>query len=166
MALGGNLKLLRQGLLDNTSFGMGLDLGALVRFDRGFTIGARLADATTTRISWDTGRRESIQPTLILGSSYTRSLSKLGTVTAAMGVNSSFEGRKEASQFSGGAWGSDWQAGLEYWYMRSIALRLGTDAGNMTAGAGIRHRGLGADYAFLSHDELDDTHRVSASVRF
>lgn len=166
LAVGGNVKLVRQGLLDNTSFGMGLDLGALLRLDGGFTVGARLADATTTRISWDTGRRESIQPTLILGSAYSRGLDRLGAVTAAVGLSSSFDGRKEASQVSGGAWGSDLQAGLEYWYARSVALRLGMDAGNMTAGAGLRHRGLGADYAFLSHDELDDTHRVSASVRF
>ncbi len=166
VALGGNLKLVRQGLLDNTSFGMGLDLGALVRLDGGLTIGARLADASTTRISWDTGRTESVQPSLIVGSSYTRSLNGLGSLTAAVGLNNSFDGRREASQISGGDWGSDWQVGLEYWYSRSIAVRLGSDAGHMTAGAGIRHRGLGVDYAFLSHDELDDTHRVSASVRF
>jgi hypothetical protein len=55
LALGGNVKLIRQGLLNNTSFGMGLDLGLIFRPMPGFSLGARLTDATTTRISWDTG---------------------------------------------------------------------------------------------------------------
>jgi hypothetical protein len=166
-ALGGNAKLIRQGLLDNTSFGMGLDLGILYHGGYGLDFGARLADATTTLISWDTGHRESVMPSLSLGASWTRPLEAVhGNLTAVASVNSSFDGRKEASQFSGGPWGGDFQGGLEYWYGRSVAARVGSDAGHFTAGAGLRFRGLGADYAYLSHEELDATHRISASVRF
>lgn len=162
-SLGGNVKVLRQGLLDNTSFGMGLDLGFLYALRPDLTFGARLADATTTQISWDTGTRESVAPTLGLGFQYSRGFAPLrGTLTAAGDFGVSFDGRQEASQVGNG----DLQGGLEYWYDQTVAARVGADAGNFTAGAGLRIRSLGVDYAFLSHDELDDTHRVSASLRF
>jgi hypothetical protein len=77
-----------------------------------------------------------------------------------------FEGRKKASEFSAGRVGGDFQGGFEYWFSRAIALRFGSSAGEWTAGGGLRYRGLGADYAFLPNDELGETHRISASVRF
>lgn len=166
-SLGGNFKLLRQGLLDNTSFGIGVDLGVLYDLRENVTLGMRIADATTTRISWDTGHRESIAPTVALGAQWTQSLDAIrGSVTAAGDLTRSFDGRDEASQIGGG---SDLQGGLEYWYDQKVAARVGSDAGRFTAGAGLRIdgilQGLGVDYAFLAHDELGDTHRVSASVR-
>jgi len=122
---------------------------------------------TSTPITWDTGRRETITPSLRLGAAWTRPLSGLrSSITAGIGLASSFDGRNEVSQASSGAWGGDFQGGLEYWYRGAFAARIGSDAGDLTAGAGLRYRSLGADYAYLSHEELDATHRVSASVRF
>lgn len=167
LALGGNVKLIRQGLLDNTSFGLGLDLGAIYQAARSVTVGLRLADATTTRISWDTGRKETVLPSWTLGVGFRRDLPRVhGRLNVGLAMASTFDGRETASQVSGGAWGSDLQGGLEYWHHGSLAARLGVDAGSLTAGAGVRYRALGADYAYLSHEELDATHRVSASVRF
>jgi hypothetical protein len=165
--LGASAKLIRQSLLDHSSFGMGLDLGAVFRPRPGWSLGLRVADATTTPLSWDTGRRESIAPSLALGAGWTRSLDSLrGTLTAGVGISSVLDGRETASQVSGGGLGGDLQGGLEYWYARTVAARVGMDAGDLTAGAGLRVRGLGADYAYLSSEEFDATHRVSASVRF
>jgi hypothetical protein len=165
--VGGNLKVVRQGLLQNTSFGMGVDVGLLYLAGHDFTLGARLADITTTQISWDTGTREVVAPSVTLGAQWTRSLPGIkGDLTVAADLPMTFEGREEASQFSAGALGSDFQGGLEYWFSHAVALRLGTAAGEWTAGGGLRYRLLGADYAFLPHDDLGDTHRISASVRF
>jgi len=167
LSLGGNLKMIRQGLLNNTSFGMGIDLGALYRPMKEISLGARVADVTTTRISWDTGHKETILPTVSLGAAWTHALPALnGTITAGLGLASTFSGRDAASQVASGAWGGDLQAGLEYWYGHTVAARIGSDSGSLTAGAGLRGRGLGADYAYLSNQDLDATHRVSASVRF
>lgn len=164
---GGNLKVVRQALLRNTSFGMGFDLGAMVFLRRDLTAGIRLADITTTQISWDTGHREMISPSMALGIQWTREIPSLrGHLTAAADLGLSFEGRVEASQFGSGALGGDFQGGLEYWFSRKIAARVGTSAGEWVAGGGLRYRRLGADYAFLPHDDLGDTHRISASVRF
>jgi len=166
-SLGGNVKLLRQGLLDNTSFGMGLDLGVLFHPRPNLDLGLRVSDVTQTQVSWDTGHRESISPTVALGLKYTQPMPGLkGSLTAAGDFNQTLDGRDAASQAGGG----DFQGGLEYWHDDVVAARVGSDAGDFTAGAGLRIRsllgGLGVDYAFLAHDVFDDTHRVSASVRF
>lgn len=166
-SLGGNLKIVRQALLRNTSFGMGVDLGAMIRLMPTVTLGIRLADITTTQISWDTGTREVVSPTVTVGGQYTGAVpNQLGHVTVSTDLGFSFDGREEASQFGSGSLAGDFQGGFEYWFSRAVALRLGTSAGDWTAGGGIRYRGLGADYAFLPHDDLGDTHRISGSVRF
>lgn len=165
--LGGTLKLLRQELLNNSSFGIGADLAALFFARPDLSLGLRLADITTTQISWDTGTRESISPTVLLGAQYTRQIAPLrGVVTAGVDVDLAFDGAETASQFSSGALGGELAAGLEYWFQRTVALRVGVDAGSMTAGAGVRVNRFGVDYAFVGHDEFDDSHRVSGSVTF
>jgi hypothetical protein len=165
--VGGNLKILRQALVRNTSFGMGADLGLLFSPSPSLSFGARFADITTTQISWDTGTREVVDPSLAIGAKWSRSLAGLRSdLVLAADLATTFDGRDAASQFSGGSLGGDFQGGLEYWYARAVALRAGTSAGTWTAGGGLRYRGLGVDYAFLPHDDLGDTHRVSASVRF
>ena len=166
-SIGGNLKVVRQALLQNTSFGMGVDLGLLITARRDIVFGVRLADITTTQISWDTGTREVVSPSMTFGARWTRAVPSLGGhLTAAADIGMSFEGRVQASQFGSGALGGDFQGRLEYWFSRAVAARVGTMAGEWTAGGGIRFRGLGADYAFLPHDDLGDTHRLSASVSF
>lgn len=165
--LGGNAKLLRQGLLDNTSFGLGLDLGVLYRLRPELTLGGRLSDATGTRLSWDTGHSETVDPSLTVGARWSRELASVrGSITAGGDVGLHFDNREAASQIGSGAFAGDLQGGLEYWYDHLLAARLGSDAGNLTAGAGVRVTSLSVDYAYLSNEELDDTHRVSASFRF
>jgi hypothetical protein len=81
----------------------------------------------------------------------------------------SFEGATEKPDFLAFTVGDvpvTFSPGAEYWYNNTVALRAGSDAGNFTAGAGIRYKQVGADYAYLAHDELESTHRVSALVRF
>lgn len=165
--LGGTLKLLRQELLTNSSFGIGADLAAIYFPRPDLSLGVRLADITTTQISWDTGRRESVSPTALVGAQFTRQMPALrGAITAGVNVDLGFDGAGSASQFSSGALGGDFAAGVEYWFQRAVALRAGADAGNLTAGAGLRVSRFGVDYAFVSHDELDDSHRISGSVTF
>lgn len=163
LALGVSAKSIRQGLVGNSSFGFGLDFGAHYRANSALTFGARLADVGTT-LSWDSGTRESVTPQLSLGATWRRAIPGLrGSLAASGNLVYATDGRDEASQLGSGA---DLQGGVEYWFDRVVAARVGSDAGDFTAGAGLRHRGLGIDYAFLGHADLDDTHRISASVAF
>ena len=56
--------------------------------------------------------------------------------------------------------------GAEWQLSESLAVRLGLDEGNITAGAGFRKQGVAVDYAYLAHPELADVNRLSVSVRF
>jgi hypothetical protein len=165
---GANVKILRQDLVgDGSSFGFGADLGALwVPSDR-FSIGAALRDATTTQLVWDTGRRETVVPTFALGMQYTREVASLsGVVTLAGDVDLAFEDLGDADQFAAGAVTGNAHLGAEYWFRKAVAVRVGSDSGDWTAGAGFRAGRFGADYAFLSNDTFDTTHRLSGIVRF
>lgn len=167
LRMGGNLKVVRQGLVGNTSFGMGADLGLLYELRRDATLGIKFSDITTTQISWDTGTREVVSPSITFGAQWTRQLAGLRSqITFAADIATTFDGRDTASQFGSGAAASDFQGGMEYWFSHAVALRFGTNAGTWTGGGGLRYRAFEADYAFLPHDELQNTHRISASVRF
>jgi hypothetical protein len=167
LALGGSLKLIRQDLPGHSSFGIGIDLAAQWEVSPALRVGARLSDATTTQLYWDTGRRETVVPALYLGTAYSHDLSGTGiTATLAADLALSFDGRETASTFSAGAVSGDPMVGLEAWYRSLFAARVGWQWSGVTAGAGFRVRGFGADYAFVPHEDLGSSHRVSASYTF
>jgi hypothetical protein len=162
-----NVKLVRQSLVgEGASFGIGADLGFRFQASQRLAFGVRLADITTTQLFWDTGRRETVAPTVTLGAHTTQAIPSLqGALTMGLDLGFAFEGQ-EADQFGGGTVSGNFLPGAEYWFKRTVALRVGSEGGDLTAGAGVRYKQVGADYAYLSHDELDSTHRVSALVRF
>jgi len=166
LSFGGSLKVIRQDLPGHTSFGLGADLGALWQPRVDLRLGARLSDATTTQLYWDSGRRETVTPTLSLGGALTRTLlAEALDVTLATDLVLYFDGRSTASQFEFGL-PADLNAGLETWFRRLFAARIGWQESGVTAGAGFRVRGLGVDYAFVPHEALGSSHRVSASYAF
>ncbi len=164
VSIGGTIKLVRADLVGTDATGIGADLGLVWLASKQVTVGLLAQDVTTTRISWDTGHRETVWPSVTVGSYYARPIGGLGVVSAAFDLAFTTDGREEASQFASGGLGGDVRAGLEYWYRQSLALRVGSDAGQLAAGTGIRWRSFGVDYAFLSHEDLDNTHRISAQL--
>ncbi|MFH1143089.1 MAG: hypothetical protein V1774_00925, partial [Candidatus Eisenbacteria bacterium] len=72
--------------------------------------------------------------------------------------------------------GGDVRIGLEAWYRGLFAIRGGwqesgeqltsANPGQVTAGAGFRLRGFGIDYAFVPHEALGSSHRLSGSYSF
>ena len=161
-----NVKLVRQSLVDEgASFGVGADLGFHFQASPTLALGLRLADITTTQLFWDTGRRETVGPSVTIGAHTSHDIAALqGKLTVGFDSRFSFEGLDE--QFETGNVSGIVLPGAEYWFRNLVAIRAGSDAGNFTAGAGVRYKQFGADYAYLAHDELDSTHRVSALFRF
>ncbi|OQX96138.1 hypothetical protein B6I21_01845, partial [candidate division KSB1 bacterium 4572_119] len=160
-----NVKLLKKGIGDYSAWGMGFDIGALWRVTRNWNVGANLQDATTTLLVWDTGRQEAIIPTAKIGTAYFWQSSWIaGKIIPAFDLDMRFENRQYASQFNVGSISFDTHFGLEYQFKQLMAIRLGTDTGRFTAGVGIKFPKLNVDYAFLSHDELGDTHRISLKL--
>jgi hypothetical protein len=167
ISVGGTFKLVRQEIMDNSSIGAGVDLGAVYALTKSTSFGLVVSDATTTQLVWDTGHHEFVAPTVRLGGQHTRKIGPLeGIATAALDMEIGFEKRRLASEFWVGPFTADVKAGVEYWLKRTVAIRTGLNAGRFTAGAGARFSRFGFDYAFLSHKDLDNSHRVSASVRF
>jgi hypothetical protein len=164
--VGVNAKLIRQQLIDNSNFGIGADLGILWTPREWLSVGLRVADVTTTQLSWDTGKRETVVPSTRLGVAILRDVPRLrGVITLAADANTTYEG-PTGSQLEAGQTATDFSLGAEYWYNRALALRLGNNRGQFAGGAGVRWARFGVDYAFVGHTDLETTHRVSAQVTF
>lgn len=168
LSLGGSFKVIRQWLGDSLrSNGFGMDVGALYIGSHGWSAGAKLTDATTTRILWNTGTNEFIAPSLRLGGAKTRSFhNRRHLITAALDIQVGFSDERLSSQAHLGSVTFEFHPGLEYWLERRVALRAGFEAQNFSAGAGFRIHKFGLDYAFLDHQDLDASHRISGSYSF
>ena len=167
-SIGGNFKIIRQWLGDSLrSSGFGLDAGVLWVGPNGWSLGAKLSDATTTRILWNTGTNEFIAPSLRVGGAKTRGFgNRRHLITAAVDVQVGFSDERLSSQAHLGGVTFEFHPGSEYWIERRVALRAGMEARNFSAGGGIRVRRFGVDYAYLDHRDLDGSHRVSLSYAF
>lgn len=158
---------------------MGFDLAALWKPYQNLNVGVNLQDVTTTLLVWDTGRQEAITPTAKIGVAYFwESPLIAGRIIPAFDMDIRFENRRYSSQFNLGNVSFDTHVGLEYQFRQLIALRMGLDTGRFAAGAGftlptlkigssgVKLPRMNVDYAFLSHDELGDTHRISLILIF
>ena len=172
--VGGNVKFIRQAVGDYSSFGLGIDLGLLRRaIWRQLDVGLKLQDATSTYLSWSTGRSESIDPVVVPGAAYRWSFPSLHMgLRAAAASEFHFDSRGAADQFEMGSMTGNLHLGLEATLREHAHLRLGSHGGfeteHLTFGAGLSFRQFDVDYAFAG-DVLDideNTHRVSLGYEF
>jgi hypothetical protein len=166
LSYGTNIKFVRKGVGDNSAWGIGFDIAALWNPFSSLWMGFNFQDATTTLLAWNTGTRELISPTLKTGAALPFKINFMQSrVLLATDTDIRFEGRQIAAQSHLGAVSFDFHAGCELLLRRVVALRIGSDTGHLTAGAGIKLPHVNLDYAFLGHDQLGATHRVSVRVR-
>jgi hypothetical protein len=182
-AFGGNLKFVRQSIPDTipgehvTSFGAGVDLGALYMPTDAVTIGASVHDLTSTYLSWSNGTHELVIPTLDTGASFSFAPGEGHALTWGFDLAWGFERRSLDSQISIGGQTWDIRTGLEYWFRNTLALRAGAYGKDLDFGAGVRYKHFGADYAATLHrffasdnpdfpddTNLDTTHQVSLGI--
>ena len=166
LSIGGNLKLLRQSLFENSGNGFGLDLGLMLQPVDGLHVGAILVDATGTQIRWDTPDEPVFtrDRRFRFGMSYRIALPVIGKATFGVDLETD---RKDLQ--TAGASERIIRFGGEYWLLNAVALRMGAEGTKLAAGAGIRLRlgevTLFADYAFNAHD-LGNSQRISISGLF
>ena len=154
--IGFSAKLIRQSVASLRSFGSGLDLGLNYRPSQRYSIGLRISDVGGTRIWWDSGRRERIRTAIAIGQSYGMSLPSLrGELSLSLDGHLSEIG---ASSLSGNG---VLRFGAEYGFANTVFARLGMNDDRFAAGAGLALGELDADYAFIGHEDLGSTHRVS-----
>lgn len=163
---GGNVKLVNKSVGPNSAWGIGMDLGLMILLTHGIRLGLNLQDITTTYLAWDTGEKEIISPAARLGFSWNPVFAGDRALTLSAGLDLRFEGRRTASQYYMGDLSADTHYGLEYILKKRLALRLGSDLGRLSAGAGLLLGRLSFDYAYLGSQELGNSTRISASLTF
>lgn len=172
--VGGSLKFVRQSVGPYSSLGVGADLAVLrPGLWRRLDFGLKLQDVTTTYLSWSTGHNEVITPAIVPGLAWRQPVPKWDMdVTLAASVETRFDNRGDADQYSSGALSANTHVGVEVGFSRKVFVRTGFDggfdAGHFVAGAGFLLEPLTVDYAYAGDAlEIDETtHRVSLSVRF
>jgi hypothetical protein len=158
LEVGASLKLLYSSVGSYHAYGFGLDAGLRLPLGWGLALAANLRDLTTTPLFWNTETTDRIQPSLQLGMAWSLPLAG-GRATAVLAGR----GGGEAEDESGAV---PLNAGFEYWY-KNLALRAGLEEERRALGLGLQaHRRLSLDLAYLEHDGLDPTYRVSAGFRF
>ena len=167
---GVNAKLIYRRLdPQTTGSGIGFDVAAKYEPTDALTLAAVAQDITTTLLSYSTGTKELVSPTLKLGGSYLWNITADGAhrLLPTLDADIRFEDRGSIAQLHAGPISADFHEGLEYQFKNIFALRAGYNDLNMwSVGAGLSFKRLHIDYAYLGfngQEQLGATHRISLS---
>lgn len=164
--------LLRKLDEQNSALGFGFDIGARYLLTPKIVFGATVQDITTTLLSYSSGTKELVTPTLKLGTAIHVFITEDGyhQVVPTLDADLKFDSRGEAAMVSAGPISADMHLGMEYRFGELFAIRGGySDQKALTFGAGVKLPKLNVDYAFMSFNQLDqlgNTHRISFSFTF
>jgi len=164
-------KIIYRDIGTESGYGLTLDAGALWQVHRYARLGLMVTDVTTGFIRYsgetfgDGANTESIYPTVKPGLMLSYDYRDFTGCFLASG-DIKFENIRTAAQFWAGSISLDTHWGLELSYRDIVFGRAGFDIGRLTAGAGFNVKDLTIDFAYLHHDDLDETFRVSAGYRF
>ncbi len=146
---------------DYSSYGVGTDIG-LYYLAKYFNFAAVLKNATTTYLSWSTGTSEIVYPSMKTGVIVKAPLSWENTMlSVGIEFDVYFEGREIASQWNISELSFDNHLGVELSVKEKFFLRAGSNFGHLTAGGALQYKSIMFDYAFMSHQQLGSTHRIS-----
>lgn len=164
-------KIIYRDIGTESGQGLTMDVGLLYYWNRYITLGLTVTDFTTgfIRYSGDTfgegSNSESIYPTVKPGFMVEYPYKEfVGRILASGDIK--FENIKYGAQYWSGPLSLDTHYGLEIGYNNSLFGRAGFDIGQFSAGGGISFRQFNLDFAYLHHDDLDESYRVSAAYSF
>jgi hypothetical protein len=169
LSYGVNVKLIGRDYEVESALGLGFDIGLKYKLYNNLTVGAMLRDVTSSIMTWSTGRKELITPSIRTGISYLLHWDKFNLAfQPAVDFNILFENREYAAQFNAGPVSVDALAGLEVAYKNTLALRAGYDDLNrFNTGIGITIPKITFDYSFTAgQSDLGDIQRISFHLAF
>ncbi len=157
----GSVALTAKGLVNslpgNSAWGLGIDL-SWWRDWRFMRTGVKIADVTSTFLSYDSGERETINPHINWGGEVDLPGVVEGmTATIAGEAETYFEARTLAAQYWSGSVSVDL-------HLDRLFGRVGSDAGRLALGAGFAAGRWVIDAAMTDHGYLDTSYRVSLRV--
>lgn len=169
LATGFNIKITLRHIKDAKGFALGIDFGMLARVIKTFKLGLVIQDVGDTIIRWEYTemgiKREStelISSRLKLGVCYDfvylfdDEFTKGLILSIEMRWQKEFENPPPVYYYTG----------IEWNIYNMVYLRLGFDEKNLTAGIGIVWKIVYCDYAYVTHPDLDNTHRISLAAKF
>ncbi len=163
LRLGLSLKHLQSYIGEYSAFGFGFDIGGQYEMRQNLTLGASIRDVAGTYIRWSTGTWESKAPSLWWGARYNIPMESL---RGGIAFSGEFETRFE--NYDGivevGPLSLDPHIGAEFTLFDRIYLRSGIDRKDFSAGAGLRIAFFRVDYAFVTNNQLDNTHRIGITL--
>ena len=147
---GVNVKRLNQDLFTNSADSWGIDLGFLYKATDKGTVGLSIRDIGES-LKWDTdsGHSDTVPITTTIGGAYKTS----DRMTVAVDLN-------KVEDLD-----AKFRAGTEYWLNDNAAVRMGTQAGDLTLGASFKLDTWRFDYSYVD-ETLGEAHRMSASKQF
>ncbi|MBU1318895.1 MAG: hypothetical protein KKH67_06810 [candidate division Zixibacteria bacterium] len=157
---GGSAKILYRNIADNSAYGIGADLGVQCELGANMTAALMVRDASTTLLSYDTGTKESIYPTMVPGFSTRQTMGDFSIVATA-DAEVRFENYREAAQYWSGSISADTHLGCEIGFRERAFGRIGSDIGRLTLGCGISVSSLEFDLAYMRQTDIDDSFRIS-----
>jgi hypothetical protein len=158
-------KFIYRNIVSESAYGLGLDAAVRWQPTSMVSVGVKAADFTGTYLSYNTGTTETIMPHLTWGGQLDYPY-RAWIFTCAAEAETFFENRRGGSQVYAGSVSADFHLGLEAGYRNLFFGRFGSDVGHFTAGAGVRLWRWDLDLAFLDHEKLDNSYRVSLGYRF
>ncbi len=169
LATGFNIKITSRHIKDAKGFSVGTDFGILARIVKTFKIGFLIQDVGDTKMRWEYTemgiKKESAEliiSRLKLGASYDfvylfdDKFTKGLILSVEMRWQKDFENPPPVYYYTGVEWN----------IYNMVYLRIGFDEQNLTAGIGIVWKIVYCDYAYVTHPDLDNTHRISLAAKF
>jgi hypothetical protein len=161
---GVNFKMINMNLYDRSGSGLGLDAGVRLKMGLNdlfaddnfgyFSLGLAVFDLFNTSITWDTDSKQKdyIERMWRFGFAFMQPLNFANSQLFILyDLDTKYDGH--------------WHLGTEILYESMFALRVGTNDGSFTAGAGIAYWKFKIDYAYQNYD-LGNTHRVGLTFAF
>lgn len=165
LAYGATAKIIYRDIAVESAYGLGLDIGLIYQVDTMITAALVITDLTSTFLAYSNDNTETILPAVKPAISYLYSRRDV-SILAAGQVIFRFEGRRSGAELWQGEISADFQAGLEVGYKNIVFGRGGYDQGRFTAGMGAVIGRYLIDMAYLHHNDLDETFRISAGINF
>ncbi len=152
---------------ENSATGLGVDIGVRYSPMPHVELGAVARDITTTLLSYTSGTKELVAPSLDMSGAYYWFVSSDGfhKIIPTAQLDMRFDNLGSVAPVHVGPISLNYHLGAEYQFGTLFAIRAGyNDMKQISVGAGISLPKLHLDYSFLSfsqQDQLGNTHRIS-----
>ncbi len=156
------LKFYRMELHRSKGFGAGFNFGIFYSAPKihlpasalRIYTGIRISDIFT-RIKWNTGYTDKLKPSADVGLalSYWK-----GYDVLILSL--------QTSRILSSGYPFTFHTGIEWSMIKEAKLRFGLDNGKFTCGLGLNYRNFGINYAYSTHPELKNTHKLDFSFKF